>query len=88
MGKCGFRAQGKVCDLEDLHDNCHVDASGFRFIDERWPNVLGNGPSGYPMNNPAFDAAVKKVAEDRKADYEKSVEFRRKLRAAFRRSSD
>ena len=68
--------------MESLHDGCHVDKSGFRFIDESWPNHLGNGPNGYPMNNPAFDAATKKVLESRKEDARHAEVFLRKLSQA------
>lgn len=77
--KCNFKAQKKVCVLEEYHNSHHQDDVGFKFIDDRWPNYLGNGPDGYPMNNAAFDKAAKKVLEDGREDYEKAREFMRRL---------
>jgi hypothetical protein len=82
---CNFKAQNRICNLEDLHDGCHVDSLGFKFIDESWLNHLGNGPDGYPMNNAAFDVAVKKVLDSRAEDIKAAKEFRRKLQNFFRR---
>lgn len=76
---CGKKAQGKVCNLEFYHSGCHIDSSGFKFINEHYPNYLGNGPGGYPMNNPAFDKAAAKIIEDRKDDAAKAEEFLRKF---------
>jgi hypothetical protein len=84
MSKCGKEAQGKICHLDSFHQGCHIDSSGFKFIDDRWPNQMGNGPSGYPMNNPAFDEAVQKVLDDRKEDMEQAERF---LKAMSRISS-
>lgn len=76
---CKKKAQGKSCCLESYHDGVHIDAAGFKFIDENWPNHLGNGSNGYPMNNPAFDKAAATVIADRKKDAERAKEFLRKL---------
>ncbi len=91
MRRCGFYAQGRTCELDEDHacyDRIHRDASGFEFIDERFPNRLGNGPSGYPMNNPAFDQAVAKVVESRKEDAKKAEAFLRKLRYELEKASN
>lgn len=79
MKTCGKKAQGKVCDLELYHDGVHIDSTGFKFIDKDYPDLLGNGPSGYPMNNRGFDKAVKKLLDSRKEDIEQAEEFMRKL---------
>lgn len=80
MSACFFKAQGRACVLERLHSSAHEDAAGFRFIDERWPNNLGNGPDGYPMNNVAWDDAGRKILADRAKDVTRAEEFRRKIR--------
>lgn len=79
ISKCGFKAQKKTCVLEKYHGSDHQDDIGFKFIDDRWPNYLGNGPDGYPMNNAAFDKAAQKVIEDYRKDYERAIEFQRRL---------
>jgi hypothetical protein len=77
----------RCCILDSYHVGCCQDGSGFKFIVEHlafdhkvyWPDRLGNGPSGYPMNNEAFDKAVKKVLNDRKEDIRQAEEFLEKL---------
>lgn len=93
MNKCGFTAQGKVCalDADHVYDDwfrdidgsrlvMHRDATGFRFIDERWPDHMGNGPNRYSMNNPGFDKAVAQTLEKRKGDATKAEDFLKRLR--------
>lgn len=77
---CSLKHKDKACSLDKYHDGFHQDINGFKFFDEKWPNHLGNGPSGYPMNNPGFDEQGIKVLETRKEDLKKVKEFRRLLR--------
>jgi len=46
-----------------------------------------NGPNGYPINNPAFDAAVRKVLDARKDDAEQAERFLKKLSEGLRKAS-
>ena len=80
------------CVLDEYHVGCCKDETGFKFTVEHlafdhkvyWPNHIGNGPSGYPMNNEGFDKAVKKVLDARKEDLEQVEEFMRKMDHASR----
>lgn len=83
---CNEEAQNRVCTLELNHDGHHEDSTGFKFIDDEWPNYLGNGPSGYPMNNPAFEAAVKRVLDAREEDEKRAREFLRKMRKSLNKN--
>jgi hypothetical protein len=84
MSKCSKTAQSRICDLEQYHEGAHIDPSGFKFIDDRYPDHLGNGPDGYPMNNPAFDRAAAKVLKEREEDAIQAKEFLRKLAQAMK----
>lgn len=86
--KCPRKHKNRTCIFEEFHDKYCQDKNGFKFLGEKYPDVLGNGPSGYPMNNQAFDAAVAKVKEDRKEDAEKAKRFLELLRQVLRKSAD
>jgi len=81
------------CTLDYYHVGCCEDETGFMFIVEHlplgfkvyWPDHLGNGPSGYPMNNPAFDKAAQKVLDERKEDIEQAEDFLKVLGNNLRR---
>jgi hypothetical protein len=83
----GLDGPNRRCVLDEYHVGCCKDESGFKFIVEHlafdhkvyWPNQLGNGPSGYPMNNEAFDKAAKKVLDSRKEDLQQAEEFMAKM---------
>lgn len=85
--KCNKKAQGRTCVKELNHSHYHQDNSGFKFIDEYYPDIGGNGPDGYPMNNAAFDAAAAKILESRKKDAEAADKFLQKLSEALRAQS-
>ena len=79
MKICGKQAQGKSCVKELYHSGYHQDNSGFKFIDDNYPDQLGNSPNGYPMNNPAFDKAAAKILERTKKNAEEAENFLQQL---------
>lgn len=79
MKLCGFKTKHGICCLPDLHDGIHVDKSGLKFIDDDWPNHLGNGPDGYPMNNQTFDKLVLKLKKKIGKNAAAAEEFLRKM---------
>jgi hypothetical protein len=60
-----YKQEGKpdrLCVLDYYHSGYCQDETGFKFWIEYlpmgykvyWPDFLGNGPDGYPMNNKSF----------------------------------
>jgi hypothetical protein len=54
---------------------------------EYYNRHYANGPSGYPINNPAFDRAVAKVLAERKDDAEQAEKFLKSLEKEIRKIS-
>lgn len=81
---CSDTHKGRICVLQKWHEGYHVDETGFKFMDEDYPNDLGNNPAGYPMNNKAFDEAAAKVIERNKPLVEQAERFMKTMQQAFK----
>lgn len=81
------------CVLKQYHSGYCQDETGFKFYIEYlsggskvyWPDFLGNGPNGYPMNNKAFDEAAKKSLDERKQDLEDAENFLKAMEVELRK---
>jgi hypothetical protein len=83
---CNFKAQNKICCLENYHSGYHQDDNEFKFADENYPDQNGNGADGYPMNNKSWDKAVQKYLKRTSKTYEEAEEFLKKMESSLLRA--